>query len=426
MKFFKSPLFIAGLAVFLGVFAASIVFMQIQNGHGETKKNQSGHASAENTDQQSAVKPDAPYSPAIKNVNLTGTRKTIEKLDATVSFVDSNNKFISSNQIPLYTITKLEEEGKQARLIAVEADGDLCKSLIDRLNLSDIKLDVDKEKTLTELENAIRGTNGDPYREIIVKVVTKANPVEKKMKADATKNMTDKGFNTLLAKFRTNHPGHADDAGRNVNLSIAAKKINGLVLKPKEKFSFNKVVGERSAKNGFKPAGCISAGRVIPGLGGGICQVSTTLYRAVLLSGAKIDERHNHSIYDGIEYAQRGLDAAVAWGYKDFKFTNALDIPLLFKSKSGEGWVEVEVWAERKPFESIELATRNEVKLPFKTEKRVNKKLKDGEVKIVHPGVDGYTIEAFRTIIPIGGVGKEVRLSKDRYLTYNRIEERNK
>ena len=148
--------------------------------------------------------------------------------------------------------------------------------------------------------------------------------------------------------------------------------------------------------------------------------MSTTLYRAVLLSGAKIDERHNHSIYDGIEYAQRGLDAAVAWGYKDFKFTNALDIPLLFKSKSGEGWVEVEVWAER-----IELATRNEVKLPFKTEKRVNKKLKDGEVKIVHPGVDGYTIEAFRTIIPIGGVGKEVRLSKDRYLTYNRIEERN-
>ena len=238
--------------------------------------------------------------------------------------------------------------------------------------------------------------------------------------------MSEKGFTTLLAKFKTEHPGHVDDAGRNVNLAIASQKLNGMIIKPKEKFSFNKVVGERSAKNGFKPAGCISAGKVIPGLGGGICQVSTTLYRAVLLSGAKIDERHNHSIYEGIEYAQRGLDAAVAWGYKDFKFTNALDIPLLIKSQSGEGWVEVAIYAEKKPFESIELSTRNEVKLPFKVEKRVNKKLKDGEVKIVHPGVDGYTVEAYRTITPIGGTGKEVRLSKDRYLTYNRIEERNK
>ena len=185
-------------------------------------------------------------------------------------------------------------------------------------------------------------------------------------------------------------------------------------------------MGERSKKNGFKEAGVISNGRVIPGLGGGICQVSTTLYRAVLLSGAKIDERHNHSIYDGIEYAQRGLDAAVAWGYKDFKFTNNLDIPIMIKSTSGDGWVEVSIYAEKKPFESIELSTRNEVKRPFKTEKRVNSKLKDGEIKVVHPGVDGYTIEAYRKIISIGGKSKEERLSKDNYLTYNRIEERNR
>ncbi|MBR4328305.1 MAG: G5 domain-containing protein, partial [Candidatus Riflebacteria bacterium] len=107
-----------------------------------------------------------------------------------------------------------------------------------------------------------------------------------------------------------------------------------------------------------------------------------------------------------------------------FKFTNGLNIPILITSTSGEGWVEVSIYAEKKPFESIELFTRNEVKKPFKTEKRINSKLKSGEVKVVHPGVVGYTVEAYRTITSIDGKSKEERLSKDNYLTYNRIEER--
>ncbi|HPW58105.1 MAG TPA: VanW family protein, partial [Candidatus Rifleibacterium sp.] len=185
------------------------------------------------------------------------------------------------------------------------------------------------------------------------------------------------------------------------------------------------VVGPRTEKYGFKKAGVISQGRVIPGLGGGICQVSTTLYRAALLSGMKIDERHNHSIYDGIEYADRGLDAAVAWGFKDFRFTNTLDIPVLIVSRAGKGRVEVEIYAERKPFDTVVLVTRNEVKHPYEVQKKNNSSLKKGEVKIVHPGVHGYSVEAYRTIIKDGKPSKEERLSKDRYLTFNRIEEIN-
>ena len=421
MKFLKSPLCIAAFTVLLGVLFASIVFMQIKKDQPPVEQ-QNGTATEQ---AKNAVEPVQSPSPADKNVSIIEPKETTENVDVLVSFVGDNNKTVLAKQIPLYTVTKLQESGKSAKLTKVEANGDLGIALINEIKLSNSTLEVDKEKTLKELEKSIQASNGDPYKDLTVKIITRKQESASKNEA-ITKEMNEKGFNTLLAKFRTEHPFHADDKGRNVNLAIAAKKLNGLIIKPNEKFSFNKVIGERSKKNGFELAGCISAGKVIPGLGGGICQVSTTLYRAVLLSGAKIDERHNHSIYDGIEYAQRGLDAAVAWGYKDFKFTNALDIPLLIKSQSGEGWVEVEVYAERKPFESIELTTRNEVKLPFKTEKRVNKKLKDGEVKIVHPGVDGYTVEAYRTITPIGGTGKEVRLSKDRYLTYNRIEERNK
>ena len=438
MKFFKSPLFVAVLTVFLGVFFISIVFMQSKNTPTVVDKTD------KTAQPQQPLKLTTTKTPTAENttsqpisLSKVEEKTTKEMKQVLVSFLGDDNKQITSKEVPLYEVTKVEKGSEPAKIVSVVANGELAKSLIDEIKLPNSKgdnakviktdskfekivssgssLEVDKQKTLEVLEKSIKDNTN--FQNINVKVVTKKNE-------GFEEKMNEMGFKTLLAKFRTKHPGHIDDAGRNVNLKIASQKINGLIIPPNGKFSFNKVVGERSKANGFKEAGVISQGRVIPGLGGGICQVSTTLYRAVLLSGAKINERHNHSIYDGIEYAERGLDAAVAWGYKDFKFTNGLDIPILITSTSGEGWVEVSIYAEKKPFESINLYTKNEVKKPFKTEKRINSKLKSGEVKVVHPGVDGYTVEAYRTITSIDGKAKEERLSKDNYLTYNRIEER--
>ena len=439
MKFFKSPLFVAVLTVFLGVFFISIVFMQSKNTPSVENKTDNTVPQKVETTASSETKPKTgtPISFAKKVEEKT----TTEDQQVLVSFLNEENQKIAAKEVPLYEITKVEKGSEPAKIVSVVAKGELAKSLIDEIKLPNSKgenakiiktdskfekivssgsgLEVDKQKTLEALEKSIQANiAANNFDNINVKVVTKKNE-------GFSEKMNEMGFKTLLAKFRTTHPGHIDDAARNVNLSIASKKINGLIIPPNGKFSFNKVVGERSKANGFKEAGVISQGRVIPGLGGGICQVSTTLYRAVLLSGAKINERYNHSIYDGIEYAERGLDAAVAWGYKDFKFTNGLNIPILITSTSGEGWVEVSIYAEKKPFESIELFTKNEVKRPFKTETRINSKLKSGEVKVVHPGVVGYTVEAYRTITSIDGKSKEERLSKDNYLTYNRIEERN-
>jgi hypothetical protein len=97
---------------------------------------------------------------------------------------------------------------------------------------------------------------------------------------------------------------------------------------------------------------------------------------------------------------------------------------VLISSKAGKGRVEIEIFAEKKPFEAIVLETRNETKHPFQTQKKSNSSLKKGQVKVVHPGVDGYSVEAFRKIT-LNGHTKEERLSKDRYLTFNRIEEIN-
>lgn len=236
--------------------------------------------------------------------------------------------------------------------------------------------------------------------------------------------MSKMGFNTVIGSYTALHEGYVDNEERNVNLQVAAERSDGIIMPPGGRFSFNRIVGARTRDNGFMKAGVISQGRTIQGLGGGICQVSTALYIAALRAGLEIDERHNHSIYDGLDYSPLGLDSAVAWGYKDFRFANNLDFPILISAKAGKGIVKVEIFAEKKPYDEIIIETRNEQKHPFRTETRTNSSLEPGQVRVVHPGVTGYTIESYRTITR-NGSKTEQRLARDRYLTYNRIEEVN-
>ncbi len=230
------------------------------------------------------------------------------------------------------------------------------------------------------------------------------------------------GFGVCLARFETLHAEHADDSARNENLRIAAEKCDGQIIQPDEEFNFDKVVGPRIGKNGFKMAGVISNGRVIPGMGGGVCQVSTTLYRTALISNLKISERHNHSIYEGIPYADRGLDAAVSWGSKNFRFVNSLGVPILLSCRGGNGRVHVSLYAPRKPFDQVVVATRNEKAIQFPVQKKKSGKLKSGETRIVRPGVTGYTIDAYR-IVTRDGMSREEKLSSDNYLMFPQVEE---
>jgi len=113
---------------------------------------------------------------------------------------------------------------------------------------------------------------------------------------------------------------------RNNNITLAAKAINGLVLDSGEEFSFNATVGKRTSEAGYMAAGAYSGGRVVTEIGGGICQVSSTLYYTVLLANLEIKERVNH--YFGVDYLPVGLDATVSWPEPDFKFVNNRDFPI--------------------------------------------------------------------------------------------------
>lgn len=126
---------------------------------------------------------------------------------------------------------------------------------------------------------------------------------------------------------------------RTTNVTLAANAINNVVIKQGQEFSFNRVVGKRTSARGYKKAIIFSGGGQVMGLGGGVCQVSTTVYQAVKKCNFRITERHTHS--QRISYATLGNDATVSYGSKDFRFVNNTGGNIYIKASAGGGALSV-------------------------------------------------------------------------------------
>ena len=147
-------------------------------------------------------------------------------------------------------------------------------------------------------------------------------------------------FPDLLSEFSTKYA--ASNKNRTTNLILAAKKINGTVLMPDETFSYNKVVGARTIQAGYKEAPIYVSGRVEDGIGGGICQITTTLYNAVVYANLDIVERSNHQFVPS--YAGPSRDATVVYGAIDFKFKNNRDYPIKIACSVSGGIANFKIW----------------------------------------------------------------------------------
>ena len=156
-----------------------------------------------------------------------------------------------------------------------------------------------------------------------------------------TTNMIgNEAFPDLLSEFSTKYA--ASNKNRTTNLILASKKINGTVLMPGETFSYNKVVGARTIAAGYKEAPIYVSGRVEDGIGGGICQITTTLYNAVLYANLDIVERSNHQFVPS--YAGPSRDATVVYGAIDFKFKNNRDYPIKITCSVSGGIANFKIW----------------------------------------------------------------------------------
>lgn len=143
-------------------------------------------------------------------------------------------------------------------------------------------------------------------------------------------------INERIASFSTSGGG---SAGRTDNLYMAAKYMNGMILAPGDVFSFNKATGPRTFERGYSMAPVVGG----MGIGGGVCQVATTIYNTALEAGMEIIERHPHSIQVG--YVRPGRDATVT-DYVDFKFRNSTDKYIQIRSGAGGGHVWVQIWSQ--------------------------------------------------------------------------------
>lgn len=147
--------------------------------------------------------------------------------------------------------------------------------------------------------------------------------------------------NKLLASFTTTT---TNNSNRNANIKLCSSAFNGHVVAPGETFSINTLTGPRTAAKGYKDAGTIRGGILVDEPGGGVCQVSTTLFNAVVRAGLEIVERHNHSWPS--DYVKIGMDAAIDYPAKDFKFTNTSDAPIYLVSMFSNNKLTVEVYGK--------------------------------------------------------------------------------
>ena len=148
-------------------------------------------------------------------------------------------------------------------------------------------------------------------------------------------------FRDLLGAQTTYYGGST--RSRKNNITLVAQKINGLILLPGQQFSYNGYVGQRTEEAGFEVAAAYDNGKVVYEVGGGICQVSSTLYNAVLKANLQVDERTCH--YFEVTYLPKGLDATVSWPGPDFKFTNNRDYPIKIVAESdNSSKITFEIW----------------------------------------------------------------------------------
>ena len=228
-------------------------------------------------------------------------------------------------------------------------------------------------------------------------------------------------FDTAVSSYSTNY--NANEHGRSSNIRLAASKINGTILQPGEVFSYNQTVGNRTASAGFKVAHVYIGNTVADGIGGGICQVSSTLYNAVLYANLGIVERLNHSI--PVSYVPKGQDATVAWPNIDFKFKNTLDYPVKIEATASGGVCTVKIMGYKKNDCSVKIINSVSKINNFKTVYSEDSSLEPGTEKIIQKGTDGSVIKTQRQIIKDGKVLKTENLPTSNYLSIEQKIARN-
>ena len=255
------------------------------------------------------------------------TKELIEKaynITRTGSYFDDITSYIT-----------IKSNGKKYTIKATYDEEELDKYLVEISNsinkdVKSAKVSVGSGINITPSQTGLKFET-EKNKELIMQALDKKEYEDINLKVSVTKpNISTedvKSINTLLASFSTTF--NASLIERSHNIALAAQKCDNVILKPGETFSYNEHTGMRTLSNGYLSASVIIGDEYEDAPGGGVCQTSTTLFNAVLLSGLEITEVRNHSKTSS--YVPRGRDAMVNDGWSDFKFTNNFDHTVYIK-----------------------------------------------------------------------------------------------
>ncbi len=238
--------------------------------------------------------------------------------------------------------------------------------------------------------------------------------VQPEIKRADLENIKDK-----LGEYSTKF--NAADVDRTHNIKIATSSASHLLVRPGEVFSLNKSMGPRLAKFGYKEAKVIINNELVPGIGGGVCQVSSTLYNAVLLSNMGIVERRSHALPSS--YIPLGRDATISENYIDFKFQNTSKYPIYIYGEVHGSWVKFSIYGKNEnPGRTVKIRTE----VVKKTEPQIkiieDPTLPEGTEIEEKKAYTGYVVKSYRTVLENGKVISVEELPLSNYRVVNGVK----
>ncbi|MDH5675107.1 MAG: VanW family protein [Myxococcales bacterium] len=262
-------------------------------------------------------------------------------------------------------------------------------------------LALDIEGSLDRIEQAL--IDGDDRIELAHLSLAPARTIER---------FEDIDLSAVVGEFSTRHSRGKNAKDRTHNLRVAARKIDGHVVQPGEVFDFNAVVGDRTRSNGFRPAPVIAEGELAEGMGGGTCQIASTLHAAVFFAGLPVLTRHPHSRPSF--YIKLGLDAAVAYGSLNFRFKNDRPYPLVLDMTVADGVVHAAIHGPRRQHE-VSLLRNIDETTPFEEKVVEDESLPRGLRVLQQRGVPGFVVTRVRVVRDVGNHLAVRETGQDRY-----------
>ncbi|MCW5943984.1 MAG: VanW family protein [Fimbriimonadaceae bacterium] len=262
----------------------------------------------------------------------------------------------------------------------------------------------------------------DRLPEVLAQAMEQGRTAELPIK-ETDKHVPDDALDAIkevVTEFSTKFPRNPP---RTSNIKLASEILSGAVLMPGDTFSFNERVGRRTIARGFKVAGVYVNGRHDTGVGGGICQVSTTLYNAALFANLKILRRSNHSM--PVAYVPVGRDATVDYGSLDLQFKNTLETPVAIAMQYEPGKLTARILGTKDP--SLEVAIESSGRSSWARPEKVvhDASLPPGKTRVVEKGSGGHAVTTFRVVKKDGKVVVREPLGTSRYPGGPRIVARN-